>query len=262
MAKTLYLIKDRVFLNINDIVRDHMLNELGDIFKFIVGFQIKPTTPSSFTDKIDLSDSVVRIVETKLDGSAFVNSAWRKQYHNVRKGIIKLGVEPPPYSPPRRFPAKPERYGSAFHAKQVVPAGKIKLAIPYMAGWISINAVRDDAKDFGNNIRPKDVRKAPISKESLTYWSSADSLLHTRDRLELEGRLLARGIAHEARHEYILEHADLKLGSASAKTSDDNDTRFSKKDRKEIRDAVAKFEFLQKSATLIPLVTGSGDLPF
>ena len=262
MARTLFIVKDRIYLNLNEIVRDLLLEELRKIFKFIVGFKIKPTVAADFPQALDLSDSVVRIVETKLDGSAFVNSAWRKQYHNVRKGIIKLGIEPPAYSPPRRFPAAPERYGSAFHAKQVVRAGQISLAIPYMAGWISLNAVKEDASDLAKSIRPKETRKAPWSKKALTYWMSADSLLHTKDILELEGRLLARGIAHEARHEYVLEHADTKLGSDSAITSDGNDTRFSSKDQKEISGAIARFEHLQKFATLVPLVAGSGELPF
>ena len=132
-----------------------------------------------------------------------------------------------------------------------------------MAGWVSLEALREQANEIAKEqIRPKESHKAPFSKSALTYWSSADSLLDTKKTIDLLGRYLARAIAHEARHQYVLPHSVTKLGADMVLMDDRNATRFSSEDQNQIRDAISRFETQQKNATLIPLWTGSGQMPF
>lgn len=281
MSRTLYIVDDNVYQSIDTVARQAMLTELGAIFGFVKDFAVKPTKPAAFPRSPDMSDSVVRIAATSDDGDTVINSAWRKQYNISRKGIRAAGFKLDDYSPPHRFPGDPERHGSAFHGKHIAHGGGKKIAIPLMAGWVALASLKEEVDALTKKAaapkataRPH-LEKAPAPKatppgapktasppKAPSPKPAPPTAVDLKAASEMLGRFIARAVAHEARHEYIAEHADIKLGSDSAVLEDGNDTRFDKDDQDAIRRAIEKFEADQRGAILIPMVPTPDDFPY
>ena len=68
---------------------------------------------------------------------------------------------------------------------------------------------------------------------------------------EMLGRALGRAMAHEARHLYIVGHADTGLGSDSPQFVEGMDSDFSSQDRRDILDAIRRLESTQGNATVV-----------
>ena len=87
-----------------------------------------------------------------------------------------------------------------------------------------------------------------MSKKGTTSWARADVLA-------MVGGALGRVIAHEARHEYITEHAKAGLGGEGENTpiiGESHSLEFSKEDQKAILDRLHKLETQQGHARVVP----------
>lgn len=280
--RTIYVVKDEVFMNIPNDVRKAALEELENAFAF-VGTATKKRAlrtvalePAKFPEAVTLSDGVVRIVANELDIQASVNNAIRIQVANVKRELTEQGEKAE--LPLKRTALKPDLGGLAQNGKQVL-SGKKRYALPIMASAVALESAISDALDeIGSKIHLQKVleRRANASPR---YWASRRALEETEVMMALEnptnpakwsngqrqllGVALGRTMAHEVRHLYVIPHAATGLGADSPLILSDRYARFSATDRTTIVRALQKLEQQQARSTLVRTFPNHvGNFPF
>ncbi|MFI0846244.1 hypothetical protein [Mesorhizobium sp. IMUNJ 23232] len=290
MANTLYIVDDDLFSRQPQVVRDTTLAETQNLFAFVKNFKVLLQQPSKFPTRFDFTDSVVKVVESDGDVSAFHNQSVRTQTSNLAHSAKQNGITLNTGTQTRNA-GVPERGGIGFQSKDVLTAGSQKLAFVLTGGAASLETVKEAVAEFNAGGRSKneilaDKKKAiegTSTRKGLGlagYYGRHQSLVDIRGLMAWElvekpladwpkddqisvATALARLIAHEARHQYIAPHYNGGgLGASEASLwGDKNFAAFDQGDQKEVGVALANFTKLQKTAT-IHLETNPTNQPF
>jgi hypothetical protein len=290
MALTLYIVDDDLFARQPKLVRDTALAETVKLFDFVKNFKVLLQPPAKFPTRYDFTDSVVRVVQSDGDVSAFQNQSIRQQLANLAHSANQNGINMQTGAQ-KHNPGVPERGGIGFQTKQVLTAGSHKLAFVLTGGAASLEAVKESVVEHiaGGRTKAEVRRDQKRASEGTStrkgrglagYYGSHQALVDTRALMAYEqlekplsdwskddqisvATALARLIAHEARHQYIAPHySGGGLGASEASLwGDKNFEHFDKGDQQEVNVALGKFTQLQKTATL-HLETNPTNQPF
>ena len=279
MAKTLYVIDNPVMKGFSQPMLDALKKEITDIFKF-APLKITWVASNGLPEKIDFTDSVVMVVPHDDDVESTKGDAEQQQVRSINDQIQKS-----PYNgrirlaAVTRAPAKPDQGGVGWQNKQVLPAGSNKVALCQTGGIASCQTPKetilaffapdkltlDEAKDRrlnrrkfaavaegGNQKRIEDDADAEYAK-SEQHWKLRTTLFTSwpKNIQEAFGQALARLMAHEVRHQYIVEHHDPGgLGGEAAEIYGvARSERFLPDDEKNISAKLVVLEADQKTST-------------
>jgi hypothetical protein len=255
-----------------------MLVEVKAIFEFVPRFDVSLRVPANIPAKIDMTDSIVKLVVDDGDVTLMKNQADQREEWSIRAGIQKLNlrVRMPDFT---RY-TDTDIGGVGWHAKSVLALGTTKVTIVPTGGVVSIAFAADAALTFtapnswdlnwakqryeekikGAKLahgedQARKVKAAEASYEkSKQHWKLKD-IAPKNWPPEMQKQMslaLGRSVAHEARHQFIGPHFDEGgLGGGSQKllgvaTSE----RFLEGDSKQILDKILKFERDQLTANL------------
>jgi len=290
MANTLFIVDDDMFSRQPKLVRDTTVAETIKLFSFVKGFTVLLQPPAKFPTRYDFTDSVVRVVATDGEVSAFQNQSIRAQLANLAQSAQANGISMQTGAQ-KHNPGVPDRGGIGFQVKEILTAGSHKLAFVLTGGAASIETCKESVVEYIAGGRTKaevlmDQRKAIDGTRNRPgrglagYYGSHQALVDTRALVAYEqlekplsdwskddqisvATALARLIAHEARHQYITPHyTGGGLGASEASLyGDKNFDHFDKGDQQEVTVALAKFARLQRTATL-HLETNPTNQPF
>src|ERR1700761_243215 len=95
MSRTLFIISDDVFTGLGAPITDKMIAEVRSIFSFASNFRVRPTVTSDLPERIDFTDSVIRIVDEDADVSAAENVMQNQQLRSIAASVRRrnLNVE-------------------------------------------------------------------------------------------------------------------------------------------------------------------------
>jgi hypothetical protein len=279
MARTLFIIDDATLKSLGSTVIAKMMDEVKSIFSFAPKFTVLMATPDNVPEKIDFTDSIVKVVETDADVTAMQNQAEQQELRSVEFAIKKnnLNIKMAAF---KRSAAKPERGGVAWQNKQVLAVGGQKVALVQTGGIVSVETPANDVLTFlapnqwtlevAEEMRDGKLHKAKIAhgkdredkiaeamasfEKSKKHWALQSTAPKSwpQNVQETLGITLGRLVAHEARHQYIEPHFDdgglggdgaELLGVASSE-------KFHKDDQKNISGKLVKFDTTQKTATI------------
>ena len=279
MARTLFIIEDATLKSLGDAIAAKMVDEVKGIFSFAPKFTVITAAPDAIPEKVDFTDSIVKAVATDGDVTAAQNQAEQQELRSIEFAIKqnKLNIKMPSF---KRSSAKPERGGVAWRTKEVFASGGHKVALVMTGGVASIETAASDALLF---LAPnhwtleeaEDRRNAKLSKARLDHGKDREdriaeanaSFEKSKKHWALQGTApkswpqnlqatvgiaLGRLVAHEARHQYIVEHFDDGgLGGDGAELLGVASTeKFHKDDQKNLIGQLAKLEAAQKTATV------------
>jgi hypothetical protein len=279
MARTLYIIDDVTLKSLGDAIITKMKDEVKSIFSFASKFQVLMRTPDNIPEKIDFTDSIVKVVATDEDVTTLQNQAQQQELRSLEFSIKKnkLNIT---MAAVKRNPAKPELGGVGWQAKEVLAHGNQKVALVQTGGIASIQTAATDVLTFlapnqwtleiAQEARDKKLTKAKLAhgkdqedkiteantsfEKSKKHWALQTAApkswpSNVQDTL---GITLGRLVAHEARHQYIVDHfEDGGLGGESAELLGvASSEKFHKDDQKNISGQLVKFEGTQKTATI------------
>jgi hypothetical protein len=275
MAKTLYILDDGVTRNLGQTIIDAMKKELAVIFSFDSSFKIAMTAVDKIPALIDFSDSIVKIVATDDHVNVMKNQAMGQQNRSLEVQIQQRRL-PIRLADFKRSPAAPERGGVGWHGKEVLASA----ALCQTGGIASMETVIDTVlTQFAPNRWTLDEakRKADANKrkaasahptqqkkmeedadaalqKSVAHWKLQAAAPKTwpANLQDATGIVLARLVAHEARHQYIEGHfEDGGLGGESAELYGvASSETFLPDDRKLIAARLATLTRLQGTATV------------
>lgn len=265
MANTLFIVKDAAFKAMPSPVADGAVAEVRRIFGFLRTFTVSVQEPAAFPERLDFTDSIVKIVEADDAVSAAIDQARRAELDNVVASARKNGVNltRPPES---RSVFNPDRGGVAFQQKEVIDPSGLRLIMALTGGVASQEFAKEAVVEFATGGRSlQDVqdsqnkgawgpsgRPKPGQAPNARYFASHQSLRDIADEqtwgLMKKGLgdwprnlqddvavALGRSIAHEARHQYIGPHAANGLGAdAPIIFGDQNFQDFDASDRSDI----------------------------
>lgn len=266
LNRTIFVVQNDVWTSLPAEVRTAAEQELNKQFEFVgkasgeKAFSIKVLTPAQLPEQFDFSEAVVSVIHG--DAGQYVDAAMAAQREQIRRFLESQHVTPP------AAPASGQRAsGDPFHmgvgnaSKTVFTANGQAFALPVMAGAVSIDEVLDSFfENIDSNLSDqlekvpghgRDLSKWPrtiMSKKGTTSWARADVFA-------MLGGALGRVIAHEARHEYIHEHAKAGLGGEGENTpiiGESHSVEFSEDDKKAILDRLHKLETQQGTARIVP----------
>lgn len=273
MANILFIVEDKIFVDLPASVRDHALVETKRLFAFIPQFQVVTRQPARLPATLDFTDSVIKLVETDDEVSTVLNQSFRQQMANIRHSIKQNGFNPPT-NMVQRFPAIPERGGVGFQQKEIIMAGRTRLAMTVTGGIVSLEAVKSEVVEVFAGGRTKkeilDDQDKAIKKKGLAgYFGKHRALVDTRglfsydlvekrlkdwpkDYQDAVGVALGRLIAHEARHQYILPHFDGGgLGASEAAIwGDKNFEQFDRQDQSSLLARIQQLRTEQRKANI------------
>ena len=134
-------------------------------------------------------------------------------------------------------PSTPEGIGYGGYMKEVRTFGSQSLGISIMAGAVNITEVITSFRDNVDNIIIKRIQQKDNDRQV------RDPRKWHREAKELLGKGLGRAIAHEARHQYMQQHAEDGLGKASAYLfGEPSSEQFSSKDQTDILNRIKQLE--------------------
>ena len=238
MAKTLFIVDDEVYQGLPEAARGNLLSRVRGLFSFIP-LNVEARKPRLFPEVLHFTDSVVSLTESDQAVDPVLQHIKQKETANVQFSIKQAGVNLTINNPPPSFAGNLDRGGVGGHWKTVVPIGQQTVSISMTYGVASLEtaeeAVVDEDLHGRSLVDIRRERQKLIDKKGLEYaYAKHQSLILTREEMEAEllakhaplkdwpGYLadnvvtaLARIIAHEARHQYILAHSAAGLGADS-----------------------------------------------
>lgn len=239
MAKTLFIVDDDVYQGLPEAARRKLLSEVADLFSFVPHFRVEARNPQQFPETLHFTDSVVNLVDTDLGIDATLRSIQKVENTNIRFSIKQTGVNLNLDKLTQSFDDGGDSMGRGGHWKTVVPdgAGK-KVSISVMYGVASLESAEQAfLEELLHGRTTNDIRQEQRQHRDDSKWlSTKDGVQSTRDLQEaqlLSGHkalkdwprdqwdsivtALARIVAHEARHQYIIDHSSKGLGADSAR---------------------------------------------
>jgi len=240
LAKTLFIVDDEVFQGLPGAVQKRLLDETKKLFSFVPGFTVEARKPALFPATIHFTDSVVMLVGHDDELDAAVRQIIRAEDANIRFSIKQTGVNIAIEKLKQSFDGNPDRGGVGGQWKPVVTEGggkKVSITMTY--GVASLEAaeravVEEDlhGRTLADILKQRD--KKIHDKGMARYFASHEALVSVREEMEAElmikhkplkdwekgladnvATALARIVAHEARHQYILPHSANGLGTDS-----------------------------------------------
>ena len=237
MAKTLFIVKDDVFLGLPEPAQKKLLSEVANLFSFVSQFNVEARDPLQFPPILHFTDSVVSLTESDQALSPVLQHMKQKQTTNVKYSIKQAGVNLTIDTPPPSFEGNLEAGGIGGHWKAVVPIGGKKVSISMMYGVASLESAEDAFQEELLHARKAiDIRAQQREKlrKDANWLKTKEGQQSTRDLAEAEllsrhrplkdwpsdqwesvATALARIVAHEARHQYVQEHSAQGLGTSS-----------------------------------------------
>jgi hypothetical protein len=279
MARTLFIIEDAILKGLGSTITKKMIDEVKSIFSFAPKFTVLMTIPANLPEKIDFTDSIVKVVATDDNVTAMQNQAQQQQLRSIDFAIKKNKLDVKMAAFTRNF-ADPERGGVGWHAKEVLPVGSQKIALVQTGGISSLETAATDvltflAPDHWTLKEAEQNRDGKLSKARLAHGKDQEDKIKEAQATfekskkhwalqgtapkswpqnfqETIGIALGRIVAHEARHQYIAPHFDKGgLGGESTEfLGVARSEKFLADDQKNIAGKLAKFETDQKAATL------------
>ena len=241
MAKTLFVIDDDDFQNLPDLARTKLRSEVANLFSFIPQFNVVARRPDQLPAILHFTDSVVMLVESNAAVDAVLPHIQQKQNDNVRFSIKQAGVHLDLDKLSPSFAGAPDKGGVGGQWKTVVPDGaRTKVSISMTYGVASLEFAEDAfLDDLLHKRKADDIRREQREhqRKDSNWLKTKEGQQSTRDLVEAEllsqhkplkdwprnqwediATALARIVAHEARHQYILdpEHSSAGLGAESA----------------------------------------------
>src|SRR5260370_376680 len=117
MARTLFIVRDDVFRNLPSRITDGVVAEVRRLFRFLASFTVSVLEPVGFPERLDFTDSIVKIIEDDDSVTAAVNQARQIELDNLvfsaQQHGIRLNTPPPSRSAAIRTAA-----GSHFSRKR------------------------------------------------------------------------------------------------------------------------------------------------
>lgn len=255
MARKLFIVKDDVFKNLPSRVADGTIAEVKRLFGFLANFTVSVLEPAGFPERLDFTDSIMKIVENDDDIDAVLDQARHVELNNVvfsaRQNSVNMTTPPP--QPRSTF--DPDLAGRAFQQKEIVDPTRLGLIVTVTGGVASLQSAKQAVVEFATGGRTaKDIESSRNKKELWDrYWMSHQALIDVRDLAtwdlmkkkgwsdwsnDLQDNVavaLGRIIAHEARHQYIVEHSSTGLGADGPRFfGDKNFQDFEKGDQSDI----------------------------
>ena len=279
MARTLFILDDATLKNLGSAIVAKMMDEVKSIFSFAPKFTVLMTTQDKIPERIDFTDSIVKVVAADDDVSTMQNQAEQQELRSIEFAIKKnkLNIKMASF---KRNSATPERGGVGWQAKEVLADGGQKVALVQTGGIASVETAATDTLTFlaPNNWTLKEAeekRDGKLNKAKLAHGKDQEdkiteantSFEKSKKHWALQGTApkswpqnvqdtsgiaLGRLVAHEARHQYIVDHFDDGgLGGESAELLGvASSEKFHKDDQKNIVGQLAKFDTIQKTATI------------
>jgi hypothetical protein len=271
MARTLFIVEDATLKSLGSAIVAKMMDEVKSIFSFAPKLTVRMATPNNIPERIDFTDSIVKVVATEDDVTAMQNQAEQQELRSIDFAIKNnnLNIKMAAF---KRSSAKPERGGVAWQAKEVLPSGGQKVALVQTGGIAAVETAATETLTFlaPDKLTLKEAeakRDGKLNKAKLAHGrDQEDKIAETNASFEkskkhwaLQGNLqdtlgitLGRLVAHEARHQYIVDHFDDGgLGGESAELLGvASSEKFHKDDQKNIVGKLAKFDTIQKTATI------------
>jgi hypothetical protein len=279
MARTLFIVDDATLKSLGSAIVAKMKDEVKNVFSFAPKFTVLMATPDNIPEKIDFTDSVVKVVATEDDVTAMQNQAEQQELRSIEFAIKNnnLNIKMAAF---KRSSAKPERGGVAWQSKDVLSSGGQKVALVQTGGIAAVETAATEtltflAPDKLTLKEAEDKRDGKLNKAKLAHGKDQeDKITETNTSFEKSkkhwalqgtapknwpqnlqetlGVTLGRLVAHEARHQYIVDHFDDGgLGGESAELLGvASSEKFHKDDQKNIAGKLAKFETIQKTATI------------
>jgi hypothetical protein len=288
MAKTLYIVDDKVFTDLPKDVRTAALDETKKLLKFIPKFDVKTFQSAQFPAALDFTDAVFRLGEDSGALSGFFNTTSNQQWKNTLDSIKQHNISISSSIQGAHAPSTPDRIGVGFMKKEVIQAGTARLGITITGGmasledvklevvkWLAHGRTEADIKQFQQHelrrfpdkypgstqdaIDKADLKQYDFMKQPLKNWpqnvkfranpQKPETMVNVQTKV---GVFLARALVHEVRHQYAGDsHAKAALGSDAPDISDDaNYGDFSVDDKGNINNKITAFELKQKNATI------------
>jgi hypothetical protein len=278
MAMTLLIVDDDVTKALGPTILDSMNKEIGSIYSFSAKFKVVMKKPADFPASIDFTEAIVKIVETDDEIGAVQNQAQQQQLKSIQVSLQQknINIKTAAFM---RTAAKPERGGVGWQAKSLVAAGGKQVAITQTGGVASLEVVKEEVLkglapnnwtlDEAAEARTSAIARARVDRDEAAKIKAANEAYEksrshwalqkvpfkdwSKPYQEAAGIALARLVAHEARHQYVIEHADEGgLGGESADLYGNAKTAtFIKTDQKDILGALTKLEQDQKKADVL-----------
>src|ERR1700730_12808382 len=122
MARTLFIIDDATLKSLGSGIVAKMTDEVKSIFSFAPKFTVLMTTQDNLPERIDFTDSIVKVVDGEADVTAMKNQAEQQELRSIEFAIQNnhLNIKMAAF---KRSSVKPERGGVAWQAKEVLPSG-------------------------------------------------------------------------------------------------------------------------------------------
>jgi hypothetical protein len=238
MPKTLFIVDDDVFQGLPEPAQKKLLSEVKNLFSFIPQFKVEVRRPDQFPPTLDCTDSVVSLVEQDIDVDAVSRSIRKQETTNVQFSIKQAGVHITLNTPPQSFDGNPDAGGISGHWKTVVPdGGGTKVSITMTFGVASLESAEQAFLENSLHGRTADdIRKDRRQHKDPKWLATKEGSQSTRDLEEAENLskhkplkdwsrdqwediaiAFARLVAHEARHQYVVDHSSKGLGADSAR---------------------------------------------
>jgi hypothetical protein len=238
MAKTLFVVDDDVFQALPEAAQKKLLSEVKDLFSFIPEFKVEARNPLHFPATLHFTDSVVSLVDQDIAVDAVSRSIRKLETTNVQFSIKQTGVHINLNTPPASFDGDPDAGGVGGHWKTVIAdGGGTKVSITMTFGVASLESAEQAfLEDLLHGRTADDIRKERRQHKDPKWLTTKEGLQSTRDLEEAENlskhkplkewprdqwediaTAFARIVAHEARHQYIVEHSSAGLGADSAR---------------------------------------------
>jgi hypothetical protein len=279
MARTLHIIEDAVTKGLGQTILDAMMKEAKAIFAFASKFNVVMTAPNKLPAAVDFTDSIVKVVAKDDAVDPTKSEVEQQQIRSIEASIKQhnLNIQ---LAQARRTPATPEKGGIGWHGKEVLRSGRARAAICQTGGIASCQTVKEtvliqfapnnwtleDAKRSTDGTRRAAAtahgdQRAQMEKQadetyakSEKHWTLSGTAFASwpKNMQEALGIVLARLIAHEARHQYVVDHfAAGGLGGESAELFGvKSSEKFLGDDEKVINARLKALEDLQKTATI------------
>jgi len=117
MARTLFILDDATLKNLGSAIVAKMMDEVKSIFSFAPKFTVLMTTQDKIPERIDFTDSIVKVVAADDDVSTMQNQAEQQELRSIEFAIKKnkLNIKMASF---KRNSATPERGGVGWQAKE------------------------------------------------------------------------------------------------------------------------------------------------
>ena len=282
MAKMLYIVDDEVFQGLPDAVQKKLLDEVKNIFSFIPGFAVEARKPKLLPAAIHFTDSVVMLVESSDATDAAARQIKRQANANLRFSIRKTGVHFTLRDVQESIDENPDKMGVGGQWKEVMTEGGGKqVSITVTFGVASLDAAKDlvvrsdlHEQTLADILRKQEKRIQELGgglAGAARFCAKHEGLIFERDKMEAElmtkhiplkdwpkyladkvALVLARTVAHEARHQYINDHSQNGLGSEEMPLLGDDKgfEKFDGSDQANIVHKINQFDKDWKSAAI------------